>query len=105
MPCTALTHTRRARRLARGGAALRRARSIQRAHLIEEYATQHIVLAASAMVCAQAGDRMTARREAAVARRLITRQGDFAAWMIVQGTLVLVRTALMLGDASAARAC
>ena len=84
--------------------ALRRARSIQRAHQLEEYASQHIVFAASALVCAQAGDRVTARREAAVARPLMARQGDFAAWLIVQSALVLVRTALVLGDASAARA-
>jgi LuxR family maltose regulon positive regulatory protein len=82
---------------------LRRARAVQRVHGFEEYATQHIVFAMSALVAAQAGDASMARSEAARAHRLVSSQHHLSPWLAAQTLIVLARTEADLGDAAAAR--
>jgi hypothetical protein len=67
---------------------LRRARSLQRSHTLEEYSNQGIVFAMSALVAAHAKDAASSRGEARHARRLLSLNRGFAAWLIAECGIV-----------------
>ena len=83
---------------------VRRARSVQRAHGLEEYPTQSAVIAMSALLAAHAHDGAVSRSEAALSRRAISRNRSLAPWMMAQADAALARAALMLGDPASAGA-
>ena len=82
---------------------LRRARAVQRVHGFEEYTTQHIVFAVSALVAAEDGDARVARSEASRAHRFVSSQHHLSPWLVAQTLITLARTEAALGDAGAAR--
>jgi LuxR family transcriptional regulator, maltose regulon positive regulatory protein len=80
-----------------------RARTQVKACGLDRYPTMSLVFAVSGLVRAQRGMVDEARGDVLAATRFLGELGDFAAWYEAETRLTLARTALRLGDVTAAR--
>lgn len=80
-----------------------RARKQVRACGLDRYPTMSLVFAVSGLVRAQRGMVDEARGDLVSSTRLLGELGDFAAWYEAETRITMARTALRLGDVTAAR--
>jgi LuxR family transcriptional regulator, maltose regulon positive regulatory protein len=80
-----------------------RARTQVKACGLDRYPTMALVFAVSGLVRAQRGMVDEARADLLSSRRLLGELGDFAGWYEAETRITIARTALRLGDVTAAR--
>jgi LuxR family maltose regulon positive regulatory protein len=78
------------------------ARALQRAHLLDEMPTLHVVPAVTALLAVRNGEVDVAQAEARLSRRNLSYFDGVAPWVSVPTRLVLAETALLLGERATA---